>query len=232
MSNYWIPLRQPNKAFMKQLFSEEFRSGLSSAKVIATATISNVEDALPIGEALLGGGINTIEVTLRTPVALKAMKVLADNLPEMNLIAGTIIDLEQVSQVIDAGAICGVSPGLNRKIIEKSLALKFPFAPGIATPSEIELGLDYDCDIFKFFPSENLGGLGFLENMFKPYAHKEIQFIPLGGINLDNAQNYFSSSCILAIGGSWIVDKKSVQSKDWISIKNKAEKVMALSTKK
>ena len=81
---------------MKQLFSEEFRSGLSSAKVIATATISNVEDALPIGEALLGGGINTIEVTLRTPVALKAMKVLADNLPEMNLIAGTVIDLSLI----------------------------------------------------------------------------------------------------------------------------------------
>lgn len=216
---------------MKHLFSEAFRSELSSAKVIATATLPKVEDALPVGEALLSGGINTIEVTLRTPAALGAMKILADNLPEINIIAGTVIDLDQVSQVMDAGAICGVAPGLNQKIIEKALALKFPFAPGIATPSEIEQGLEYDCDIFKFFPSESLGGIDFLENMYKPYAHKEIQFIPLGGIYLDIAEKYFRSSCILAIGGSWIVDAKSVQNKDWISIKNKAEKVMALSAK-
>jgi 2-dehydro-3-deoxyphosphogluconate aldolase/(4S)-4-hydroxy-2-oxoglutarate aldolase len=216
---------------MKHLFSEAFKSELSNAKVIATATISKIEDAVPIGEALLSGGINTIEVTLRTPAALGAMKALADNLPEINIIAGTVIDLDQVSQVMDAGAICGVSPGLNQKILEKALALKFPFAPGIATPSEIELGLEFGCDIFKFFPSENLGGVDFLESMYKPYAHKGIQFIPLGGIHLDNAHKYFRSSCILAIGGSWIVDAKSVQNKDWISIKNKAEEVMALSAK-
>ena len=162
---------------MKHLFSEAFKSELSNSKVIATATISKIEDAVPIGEALLSGGINTIEVTLRTPAALGAMKALADNLPEINIIAGTVIDQDQVSQVIDAGAICGVSPGLNQKILDEALALKFPFAPGIATPSEIELGLEYDCDIFKFFPSESLGGVDFLENMYKPYAHKGLSLI-------------------------------------------------------
>lgn len=217
---------------MKELFTEEFRSELNKSRVIATVTIREPKDALPIGEALLKGGINTIEVTLRTPVALESMKLLSDNLPEINLIAGTVIDLDQVKEVIDAGAICGVSPGLNVKIIEKALELNFPFVPGIATPSEIELGLDYGCDIFKFFPSEKLGGVDFLENIYKPYAHKGIKFIPLGGIDLGNVQGYFNSSCVLAVGGSWIVDDKSVQSKDWETIKDKAEKVTALSVKK
>ena len=203
---------------MKNLFSESMRQEIAASRAIATVTIENTESAKPLAEALLAGGIRCIEITLRTPAALESMQIVAQAFPEMQVMAGTVIAPEQVKAVQDAGAVCAVAPGTNRKVIEAALDANLPFAPGIATPSEIETALEYDCDILKLFPAEPLGGLSYLNNMQTPYAHLGIQFIPLGGLNAENAEAYLKEAFILAVGGSWIAKTFAIEAGDWAGI--------------
>ena len=213
---------------MKSLFTAEIRNKLSASRAVATVTIENVEDAKPLSEALLAGGIRSIEITLRTPAAINSMELVAQSFPEMLVMAGTVISAKQVKQVKDAGALCAVAPGMNRKVIEAALENELPFAPGIATPSEIESALEYDCDILKFFPAETSGGLSFLKNMHTPYSHLGLQFIPLGGLNVSNASDYLKESYILAVGGSWIATAEAIRAGDWNGIKQRAATAAAL----
>ena len=126
---------------------------------------------------------------MRTPVALRVMQVIAENYSEMLVMAGTVITQTQVRQVQDAGAICAVAPGMNARVVQAAVDAQLPFAPGIATPSEIEQALEFDCDILKLFPAEPMGGLKYLKNMQAPYAHLGLQFIPLGGLTAENAED-------------------------------------------
>lgn len=213
---------------MKALFTPEIRQQLLASRAVATVTIENVEDARPLAEALWSGGIRSIEVTLRTDAGLEAIKTIAEAYPRMLVMAGTVITPDQVKQAQDAGASCAVAPGMNRRVIEAALEAKLPFGPGIATPSEIEVALEYDCDILKFFPAESMGGLAYLKNMQTPYAHLSLQFIPLGGLNINNAAGYLVDSCILAVGGSWIAKPDAIRTGDWEGISQRAAAVMAL----
>ncbi|MCH2036328.1 MAG: bifunctional 4-hydroxy-2-oxoglutarate aldolase/2-dehydro-3-deoxy-phosphogluconate aldolase [Puniceicoccaceae bacterium] len=207
---------------MKNLFTNQLRKQLSASRVIATVTIEKVEDAKPLAEALLSGGVHAVEVTLRTPLALEAMRNITQNFPELLVMAGTVITPQQVKQVQDAGAVCAVAPGMNRRVVEAALSVGLPFAPGIATPSEIEAALEYDCDLLKYFPAESMGGLRYLKNIQAPYAHFGLKFIPLGGLNSKNAGEYLKEDCILAIGGSWIASADAICSGDWNGIKQRA----------
>ena len=127
---------------------------------------------------------------MRTPAALEVMKIIADNYSEMLVIAGTVIKPIQVLQVQDAGATCAVAPGMNALVLEAAIEAQLPFAPGVAPPSEIEQALEFDCDILKFFPSEPMGGLKYLKSMQAPYAHLDLQFIPLGGLTAINSGDW------------------------------------------
>ncbi|CAI8259574.1 MAG: 2-dehydro-3-deoxy-phosphogluconate aldolase [Opitutia bacterium UBA7350] len=207
---------------MKNHFSESIRREIAASRAIATVTIENTENVKTLAEALLAGGIRCIEITLRTPVALESMQIVAQAFPEMQVIAGTVIAPEQIKAVQDAGAVCAVAPGMNRKVIEAALDANLPFAPGVATPSEIETALEYDCDIMKLFPAEPLGGLSYLKNMQTPYAHLGIQFIPLGGLNAKNAEVYLQEAFILAVGGSWIAKTDAIKAGDWAGITARA----------
>jgi 2-dehydro-3-deoxyphosphogluconate aldolase/(4S)-4-hydroxy-2-oxoglutarate aldolase len=213
---------------MRTLFTEEMRRRLATSRAVATVTIENAAAAKPLAEALLAGGIECVEVTLRTDAALEAMRAIADGFPQMMVMAGTVITPDQVKQVQDAGAVCAVAPGMNRRVLEAALEAKLPFGPGVATPSEIEAALEYECDILKLFPAEPLGGLAYLKTMQAPYAHLGLQFIPLGGLNVDNAGDYLKESCILAVGGSWIATADAIRSGDWAGIRQRAAAVMAL----
>ena len=210
---------------MKHLFTPELRKSVADSRAVATVTINDPATACPLAEALLVGGIRCVEVTLRTPTALESMKSIADRFPEMVVMAGTVIRPEQVKQVQDAGAVAAVAPGMNRKIIETSLAAQLPFAPGITTPSEIEAALEYDCDILKLFPAEPLGGIQYLKNMQAPYSYLGLQFIPLGGLNAQNAEGYLAEKCILAVGGSWIAKPDAIDSGDWAGITERAREI-------
>ncbi len=211
---------------MKHLFTSEMRQRLVASRVIATVTVQNVEDAKPLADALLAGGINTVEITMRTPAALQVMKIIAENYSEMLVMAGTVISSLQVRQVQDAGATCAVAPGVNRRVLQAASEAQFPFAPGVATPSEIEEAMEFDCDILKFFPAEPMGGLKYLKSMQAPYAHLDLQFIPLGGLTAENAEDYLQEDIILAVGGSWIASASAITSGDWVGITQRSNAVM------
>jgi 2-dehydro-3-deoxyphosphogluconate aldolase/(4S)-4-hydroxy-2-oxoglutarate aldolase len=213
---------------MKNLFTDQMREQLSASRAIATVTIDKVEDTQPLAEALLSGGVRVVEVTLRTPLALQAMRSIAKNYPELLVMAGTVITPQQVKQVQDAGAVCAVAPGMNRRVIEAALSAGLPFAPGVTTPSEIEAALEYQCDLLKYFPAESMGGIRYLKNMQAPYAHLGLKFIPLGGLNSKNAGDYLKEDCILAVGGSWIANADAIRSGDWNGIEQRAAALMKI----
>ena len=205
------------------------RAQLAVSRAIATVTVENVDDAKPLAEALLAGGIKAVEITMRTPAALQVMQVIAENYSEMLVMAGTVITPNQVRQVQDAGASCAVAPGMNARVVQAALDAQLPFAPGIATPSEIEHALEFGCDILKLFPAEPMGGLAYLKNMQAPYAHLGLQFIPLGGLTADNAEDYLKEDIILAVGGSWIASASAIREGNWAGITQRATAVMSRS---
>ncbi len=200
---------------MEVPFNPKLAERLSQTQVVAVIVIEKVEDAVPMANALMKGGIDAIELTLRTPVAIEAMKKIVRELPEMSVGIGTVIEIEQVRIVHGEGANFAVAPGMNRKVLEEALGLGLSFAPGVATPSDIETALEYGCRLLKFFPAEPIGGLSYLRSMAAPYVHLGIRYIPLGGIKPANLKEYLEDPLIAAIGGSWIAPKDLINEKNW-----------------
>lgn len=207
------------------MFPNELLIQLRNSRVVAGFSIENVEDAIPIAKALLAGGIDVIELTLRTDCALAAVERIAEVVPEISLGVGTILTPEQVVQVKEAGAHFGVSPGMNPNVIRKAEEIDLPFAPGIATPSELEAAIALGCRFVKFFPAEASGGRNYLKSISAPYKHLGIQYFPLGGLNAENMNHYLDLEDVIAIGGSWIVDSSFVIAKDWSGLAKRATEV-------
>ena len=191
---------------------------IDDAGVIAVLVIDELKYANPLAEALLAGGLNTIELTLRTPVALDAAITIKKNFPEMNLGIGTVLTVEQVKAIADIGGDFAVAPGCNPKIIESAQKYGVSFAPGISTASELETAVEMGCRVLKFFPAEPLGGMAYLNSMVAPYQYLGLKFIPLGGLNITNARRYLESELITAIGGSWVAKQSLIQSESWQQI--------------
>ena len=204
------------------MFPKELLIQLSNSMVVAGFSIDKVQDAIPIAKALLLGGIDSIELTLRTDCAIEAVERIADAVPEIILGVGTILTPEQAVQVKEAGAYFGVSPGMNPDVIRKAEEINLPFAPGIATPSELEVAVALGCRFVKFFPAEASGGLNYLKSISAPYKHLGIQYFPLGGLNAENMNHYLDLDNVIAIGGSWIVDSSFVEAKDWVGLTKQA----------
>lgn len=195
---------------------------------MATLTIDDAHDAVPLARALSDGGVNCLELTLRTPVALEALRRIREELPQVLVGVGTILTPQQVHESVAAGAAFGVAPGINPRIVAEACKAGLPFAPGICTPSDIEHALEAGCTLMKFFPCEPCGGLPYLRSISTPFAHRNVQFIPLGGIDLNNAERYLKESFIPAIGGSWIATRELVQQRNWTAITNHAREAMEL----
>jgi 2-dehydro-3-deoxyphosphogluconate aldolase/(4S)-4-hydroxy-2-oxoglutarate aldolase len=207
---------------MHSLFKDEILSKIEKSGAIAVLVIDNEEDAVPLAHSLLKGGINMMELTLRTPAAIGALKKIIKEVPEMTAGIGTILTPEQAQEVKDAGAVFGVSPGFNPRVVQKAKEIGLPFAPGISTPSDIEAAIEQGCRLLKFFPAETSGGLKHLKSMAAPYMHLELKFIPLGGLNQDNFGFYLSDSSIIAVGGSWIAKRDAIKANDWKKITENA----------
>jgi 2-dehydro-3-deoxyphosphogluconate aldolase/(4S)-4-hydroxy-2-oxoglutarate aldolase len=191
---------------------------LESACIVAVLIIDRAEDAAPVTEALLAGGVTAIELTLRTPVALEAIRQIKRSFPEMLAGIGTVLRAEQVKQVLDAGGEFAVAPGTNPRVIETALAAGLPFAPGICTPSDIEQALEYNRPLLKFFPAEPSGGLPYLRTIAAPYAHLGLKYIPLGGVSAANMIDYLREPAVGGIGGSWLAPRDVIQARDWTRI--------------
>lgn len=201
---------------------------IGKSRVIAVLVIDRVENAVPLAKALIEGGINAMELTLRTDAAIDSLRAIRAEVPEMIAGVGTILTVSQVREVCLAGAAFGVAPGLNRKIIEEARSLGLPFSPGVVTPSDVEKALEYDLRILKFFPAEPSGGLAYLKSMNAPYAHFDIRYIPLGGINPKNMGIYLEDPMILAVGGSWIAESKLIQNQEWKAITENARQAIKI----
>ncbi|MES2708892.1 MAG: bifunctional 4-hydroxy-2-oxoglutarate aldolase/2-dehydro-3-deoxy-phosphogluconate aldolase [Verrucomicrobiota bacterium] len=201
---------------------------LQKSAIVAVLILERAEDAVPVAEALLEGGVDAMELTLRTPAALDALREIRSRVPGMLAGVGTILTPDQVRQVVDAGGAFGVSPGLNPRVIEAALQADLPFAPGICTPSDIERALEYDRKLLKFFPAEPSGGLKYLEAIAAPYAHLGVKYIPLGGVNPSNCNNWLASPLVGGIGGSWLAPKPLIESRGWNSIREAAAQAIAI----
>jgi 2-dehydro-3-deoxyphosphogluconate aldolase / (4S)-4-hydroxy-2-oxoglutarate aldolase len=201
---------------------------LETTGVLAVLVIDDAADAVPVAEALLAGGVNAMELTLRTDAAIGALKATRKSVPEMLVGIGTILTPDQVREVVAEGAAFGVSPGINPKVVEAAAEHGLPFAPGIATPSEVELALSFGCRRLKFFPAEALGGLGYLRAMSPPYNHLGVKYVPLGGVGPKNLAEYIADPLIAAVGGSWLAPRDKIASKDWKAIEQNAHEARTI----
>jgi 2-dehydro-3-deoxyphosphogluconate aldolase / (4S)-4-hydroxy-2-oxoglutarate aldolase len=187
-------------------------------RIVPVAVIDNLDDALPLAEALIAGGLEVIEIMFRTTLAEAAIRNITEAFPTMLVGAGTLIDADQLKRAKDAGARFAVAPGLNEKVVKASLELGLTFIPGVMTPSDVERGLGFGCKLQKFFPAEAAGGVAMVKALAGPYGHSGVKFIPLGGIDPNNAVAYLALPIVAAVGGSWLCDRKLITERNWSKI--------------
>ena len=204
------------------MFPDTLSTRIRQSGVVAVLVVDRPEHAVPLAETLIENGIDSMELTLRTPAALDALKAILAEVPDMLAGVGTILTTDQVQEVAEAGADFGVSPGMNRQVVLSAREAGLPFAPGIATPSELENAIAVGCRNVKFFPAEAMGGMPYLKSMASPYEHLGIEYIPLGGVNTANLASYLREPIIAALGGSWIAPRKLIQSENWSAIASNA----------
>jgi 2-dehydro-3-deoxyphosphogluconate aldolase/(4S)-4-hydroxy-2-oxoglutarate aldolase len=203
---------------MKSLFSDDVLSRIRHAGVMAVLVLDDVRQAVPAARALLAGGVDVMELTLRTPVALSCLHEIRRHVPGMMAGVGTVLKPEQVDLIVDAGAAFGVAPGVNPRVIRRAIERGLPFAPGVMTPSDIETAVELGCRELKFFPAEPAGGLKMLNSLRAPFAHLGVQFIPLGGLTTANLADYLNNPGVLAAGGSWLATARQITDGDWNGI--------------
>jgi len=203
---------------------KEIQNEIAKCGIIAVLEIEDEKNAVPAARALLEGGITVIELTLRTPAAIPSISLIAKEVPQMCIGIGTIIEPGQAAMVKKENAVrFGVSPGLNHEIVREAISAGLPFAPGIATPGELENAISLGCRTVKFFPAEGMGGLNYLKSINAPYNHLGIRYIPLGGINIDNLAGYAGYKPVLAVGGSWMANKEMIRDNDWKEITKRSK---------
>ncbi len=198
-------------------------------RMVPVVVLDDADDAEPLAEALLAGGLDIMEITFRTAAAEESIRRIARKFPEILVGAGTLLEEEQVQRAADAGAVFGLAPGLNPKIIAKARACGLSFSPGIMTPSEIEQALELDCKLLKFFPAEVAGGAKMLKALAGPYAHTGVKFIPTGGVSAAIVDDYLKLPVVAAIGGSWMVAKSLVNEGKWDEITRLTREALAVS---
>ena len=199
---------------------------LNTLKIIPVITIEEKDQAIPLADALLNGGLPLAEITFRTSAAADVLTILRKEKPQMLLGAGTVLTIDNLKKAIDCGASFAVAPGLNQNIVEAAQKMNFPFFPGVMTPSEVEKSINIGCSILKFFPAEAAGGIKLLKSLEAPYGHMGIQFIPTGGITLENMSHYLSLSGVLAVGGTWIAKKEHISNGDWLKISSNCQEAL------
>ena len=198
---------------------------LTRAPVVPVLIIDRLEDAVPLGTALVNGGLPALEVTMRTPVALEAIRAMSA-IPGAIVGAGTVLDAEQARAAVAAGARFLVSPGSTTELIDAAIALGVPILPGVATASEAMVARDKGLRLLKFFPAGPAGGPNYLKALASPL--QEIQFCPTGGVSRDNAGDYLKLANVVCVGGSWVAPADAVKAGDWARIERLAREAAAL----
>lgn len=188
--------------------------------VIPVVTLERAEDALPVADALLAGGMKTIEITLRTAEALSAIELLRTQQQDIMVGAGTITDVLSYTRALDSGAEFLVSPGSITPLLDRAFQDDTPFLPGITTVSEAMHARSYGCFVMKFFPAVLAGGTKALK--YFSSILPDIRFCPTGGIEQNTLEDYYQLSNVLCVGGSWVASKELIQEKNWKQITENA----------
>lgn len=196
--------------------------------ILAVIVVDDEQQALSTISALIDGGINAVELALRTPSALHAIERVRVAAPSLLLGVGTVLTPAQVRQCHAAGVDFALAPGVNCRVIAEAIDVMLPFVPGIATPSDIEAAVEMGCDLLKFFPAEPVGGIDYLTSIAAPYQHLNLSYIPLGGIHAENCVSYLKSPIVCAIGGSWLAPTSLIREQNWKQIRQRAALVREL----
>jgi len=199
----------------------------SSTPVLPAVTLEDAACAVEVARALLAGGIRVMEVTFRTPQAAASIRAIRAQVPTMQIGAGTLLTPAQLEEASAAGALFGLSPGFNPRMIRKAQAMNFPFIPGVMTPGEIEQCLEAGLKVLKLFPAEQIGGPGMLRALKGPYGHSGVKFIPMGGILRENMGAYLEQDNVLCVGGSWLATPQLIREKRFSDITRKAQEAIA-----
>lgn len=213
---------------MNEILEEIYKIG-----IVPVIALEDAKDAKPLAEALINGGLSCAEVTFRTDAAEESIKIMSNEFPNMLVGAGTVLTTEQVDRAVNAGAKFIVSPGLNPTVVKYCVDNNIPVCPGCANPSDIEQAIALGLDVVKFFPAEAAGGLNMIKAMSAPYTN--MKFMPTGGINANNLNDYLAFKKIIACGGSWMVKSDMIKTGDFAKIeamtKEAVEKMLGFEIK-
>lgn len=190
-------------------------SVIGAGRILPVVVLADPAGAAPLAEALLAGGLRTAEVTFRTPAAADAIAAMAGH-PGMLVGAGTVLTVEQVDRAVDAGARFVVSPGFGPAVVRRCQELDLPVFPGVSSATEIQMALDAGLDTVKFFPAEQLGGVGMVSALAAPF--RSVRFIPTGGVSAANVADYLAHPAVLAVGGTWMVAPRLLDAGDWAEV--------------
>jgi 2-dehydro-3-deoxyphosphogluconate aldolase / (4S)-4-hydroxy-2-oxoglutarate aldolase len=205
---------------------QKFAALLRSAVVIPVLTIERFEDAVPLASALVAGGVRVLEVTLRTPVAIEAARAIMAEVPEAIVGIGTILHPDDLARAKMLGASFGISPGATPDLLKAAATSELPFAPGIATASELMQALAHGFNLVKFFPAEQSGGIKALRALAGPFP--DVRFCPTGGVGEANAAAWLAEPNVVAVGGSWLCPAADIRSGNWDGITAMCELAMKL----
>ncbi len=206
---------------MSEVFGRFFECG-----IIPVIKIQDSKDALPLCRALLAGGLDVAEITLRTPAGIDSIARISAQLPEVLVGAGTVLDVDSAKRAVAAGAKYIVTPGLNLKVMEYCRENSIPLIPGAVTPSEIETAMSFGYFNIKFFPAETSGGLDAVKALAGPYS--QIRFMPTGGLNPDNIGPYLRYGKIISCGATWMAKDELIESGNFAKITELAQKAVEL----
>ncbi|MGB2579484.1 2-dehydro-3-deoxyphosphogluconate aldolase/(4S)-4-hydroxy-2-oxoglutarate aldolase [Elusimicrobium simillimum] len=205
----------------------EMLKEISNIGIVPVVVLDDAAQALPLAKALCDGGLKCAEVTFRTAAAEESIKIMAKEMPDMLVGAGTVLTTEQADRAIAAGAKFIVSPGLNPKIVKHCQEKGITIIPGCANPSDVEAALELGLEVVKFFPAEAAGGINMIKAMAAPYTN--VKFMPTGGVDMKNLNSYLGFNKVIACGGSWMVNKEYLKNNDYATItKLTREAVLAM----
>jgi len=199
---------------------------LDGQPVLPVLVVERLSDAVPLAQALMRGGLPALEITLRTRHALDAIRLIADEAPEVIVGAGTVRTPAQYKAAAAAGSRFVVSPGVTQELIDAANLSDVPFLPGVATPSEAMAMLEEGLSMMKFFPAESAGGANYLKSLASPLP--DAVFCPTGGITPEIADRYLSLPNVVCVGGSWVAPPELVESRDWSAIEQLAREASRL----
>ncbi len=208
--------------------STEILTQLASHRLIPVIALDRAEDAGPLADALIAGGLPVAEVTFRTAAAEASIKEMSKR-STMLVGAGTVLNVDTVKRAVDAGATYIVSPGFSEKVVTYCIDHKIPVTPGCVTPTEIQMALEHGITTVKFFPAEAVGGIKTLKAFAAPFG--QVTFVPTGGITEKNLLDYLSFAPVVACGGSWMVTRELINAGDFTTITNITASAVAMARK-